>query len=140
MWWSISRDKKDSLMVLGFLIGLLAFDIGGFCLLSYESTVVGSETGKISGITRIMMNEPRKYTYFLSKVSKPQVLQMGDLPDILYDAPKESGMWIDYICQKRRDGRVDSCRYVIHLHSIKELEGGGWDHGKFGQGQTIPLE
>jgi hypothetical protein len=29
---------------------------------------------------------------------------------------------------------------IIHLHTAKEINGGGWDHGKFGNGQTTVVE
>ena len=143
MHWSKIADKKelqDLLKALGLIFGLLMLVVGGGGFLFYVSSVVDTETGKISGITRIMMSDPNRYVYFVSDVPKPQVLQMGALPDIIYDAPKESNMWVDYVCNKRRDGRVDSCRYIIHLHSVRELEGGAWNHGKFGQGQNVVLE
>jgi len=30
--------------------------------------------------------------------------------------------------------------YEIHVHSIKDINGAGWDHGKFGSGSTSVVE
>lgn len=105
----------------------------------YVSLSVGVEKGKISGVIRVYMNEPKRYTYFTRNKSEPQILRMKYLPEIFYDAPKESDLWIDYRCTKTKSGNLTSCHYAIHLHSIKELQGGAWDHGKRGKGHTHPL-
>lgn len=35
---------------------------------------------------------------------------------------------------------VNASSLTIHLHSAKEINGAGWNHGKFGQGQVTNLE
>jgi hypothetical protein len=31
-------------------------------------------------------------------------------------------------------------RLDIHIHNLDEIQGGGWNHGKFGRGKTQVIE
>jgi hypothetical protein len=41
----------------------------------------------------------------------------------------KNGHWID--------AKLDA---AIHIHSLDELNGAGWTNGKFGNGNTVPIE
>ena len=34
----------------------------------------------------------------------------------------------------------DTLDVNIHIHSLEDLNGAGWNHGKFGKGNTVPIE
>jgi hypothetical protein len=60
--------------------------------------------------------------------------------DIKYfsDVPEKQKMWAKEIIV---DGNMTTDRYVeIHLHSVNEVAGGEWDHGKHGSGTVSVVE
>lgn len=54
------------------------------------------------------------------------------------DVPKEEKMWAK---ETVVEGSLETDIYVeIHLHSIDEVDGGEWDHGKQGSGTVSVVE
>ena len=58
---------------------------------------------------------------------------------ILADVPDRSPMWV---FSKIRDANFDGCIELleIHIHSVKDVEGASWNHGKFGSGSTTVIQ
>ena len=57
---------------------------------------------------------------------------------IFRDVPKDKSKFI--VDKRCCSGGSTYVQYLhIHLHSFDELHGGGWNRGKFGSGQTVPL-
>jgi len=48
-------------------------------------------------------------------------------------------MWVKYVMDRNWD--LDCLQSLeIHVWSEADIEGGGWDHGKFGRGQTSVIK
>lgn len=93
------------------------------------------------GVERILMHEPHRYSFFIegqTRVLTVNVISRDEVyvkPDV---APGEKcwievgAPWVQNECQR--------IKLVIHLHSFKEINGAGWNHGKFGHGETVVIE
>src|SRR3989344_6882557 len=110
----------------------------------------------VSGITRVFMHEPGYFTFLVEhndskKVGQLRVRTYIDDTDIVYDLQENQPVSVEYSCGSHQN-RLYQCKPIpqnfsnwtvwamklkIHLHSIKEIDGAGWNHGKFGSGQTI---
>jgi len=63
------------------------------------------------------------------------------------DVPKGSPLWVEYSCQfcgdlshplESQTLRVKGITF--HISSILDINGAGWDRGKFGHGQTVVIQ
>jgi len=55
--------------------------------------------------------------------------------NLICDVEKGDRMWFE----ECKNGRW-SLDANIHIHSLYDLNGAGWNHGKFGSGTTVPIE
>lgn len=101
---------------------------------------------RINDVTRILMHERDRYTLIIKKPESLQLLmrefEMGHgVVKIIADVPDGQMMWA---AQKRYQqfGCGSGCcgDLEIHVHSSQDINGGGWNHGKFGRGQTVVIE
>lgn len=59
---------------------------------------------------------------------------------IIADVPEGEPIWGLLNRAKTPRGRIDYLGGEIHVHSGQDINGGGWNHGKYGSGQTVPVE
>ncbi len=59
---------------------------------------------------------------------------------IIADVPEGEPIWGLINRGKTPRGDVHYLGGEIHVHSGRDINGGGWDHGKYGSGQTVPVE
>ena len=59
----------------------------------------------------------------------------GTLSLLFSDVSPTNHMWAQIIYAKNGLKNL-----AIHIHSPKDINGAGWDHGKLGRGQTQVLE
>lgn len=103
---------------------------------------------RINDVTRVLMHETNYYTleyqvpmstqileksfYFSSATSEERIKRFADVPP-------GGKMWaVAKGCRSDYDSAQDRCQSLeIHLHSGQDINGAGWDHGKFGHGETI---
>lgn len=105
-----------------------------------------SEIKRLDGITRVLMHEPGRYTFLIEqdggRVAQRTIGQMPctNVPELFHDVPAGQPMWAEY--HTRRSGKRDVCDALltIHIHSVTDINGAGWNHGKFGSGQTTIVE
>jgi len=69
----------------------------------------------------------------------------GDKIYITKDVPIEQSMWVSYEILHGSFSQPDPClmKLEIHIHSVKsvkDIDGAGWNHGKFGNGETSVVE
>ena len=87
-------------------------------------------------IVRVFMHEPGDYSVLVNNngelVSKTFACKIRLIRDVPYDEP------MYYEGERNRDGYF--LRVEIHVHSEKDINGAGWNHGKFGSGQTVEVE
>lgn len=121
------------------------------------------KTITVSGITRVFMHEPGRYSFLVEHNQHGKVGHLHTLTtcseyaniQILKDLPNpEDPIWIEILCGCSPVYRT--CKQIppnfsfweisqfgkltIHLHSTKQVNGSGWNHGKFGSGTTVVVE
>lgn len=101
-----------------------------------------TKSHRLDNIARVFMNEPRIYTFLVRDSIGLTVVVLHERRNeyehynvqFVQDADPKSPMTAEW-----RGVTTDSCLYddlTIHIHSPIEIEGGGWDYGKFGHGTT----
>lgn len=99
----------------------------------------------ITGIERVFYHDLGSYSFLVRqgdgtlRVVKPlypnQDVWIRATPLIIDDVSSGSSMKAEWWGDDERF----TWRYEIHVHSINDIEGGAWDHGKFGHGQIQVL-
>jgi len=91
-------------------------------------------------IKRVYMNEVNRYT-FITKNSdgSNKVWEISGWDKSVFriydDVPVGKEMYVEY-SKKCQGGTLFFYNVNIHIHNLYELQGGSWNHGKFGKGQT----
>lgn len=120
-------------------------------LVAFEEARVASEKDpaqhrRIDNIVRVMMHKPSEYTLYEKRenVLVPHFIQ-GSFTLVADVSPGEP-MWVDYyyVKGKRSTTNAEPIYATVHIHSEKDLQGGGWQErvGKFGveKGDTIIVD
>lgn len=118
------------------------------------------EPTSVSGITRVFMHEPGYFTFLVEntdskKVSQLRVKTYRDDTVLMEDLEEGQPIRVEYSCGNNHRSEFYQCKSIppnfsnwnvyakkltIHLHSVKEIDGAGWNHGKFGRGQTTVVQ
>jgi len=128
------------------LLLLLALAIGGMAGVGKLLATDWSETKRMDGVSRVMMHEPSRYTILVEKpdgvVAQYTFGQgcCGNVPEIYRDVPVGQPMWIEYRTGNPDTNRAFDQLLTIHVHSVSNINGAGWNHGKFGRGDTTVVE
>lgn len=87
---------------------------------------------------RIFMNESHRYTLLTDGIPQEIDVDTRTTIQFFYDVPENKPMYIIYIkdCQ---GGTPYYTTLYIHIHSVRDINGGGWNHGKFGHGKTTVI-
>jgi len=96
---------------------------------------------KVEGIARIFMHEPDQYSFLVSnEPSGPyrlvtfRNLRPGEI-HFEADVPDTLPMWVT-MSKVETSGVPYYTNIIIHIRSPRSVEGGGWNHGKRGRGNT----
>lgn len=136
-WWFLF-----ALFLLAFSVPIIAMSIDNHYGLGKDFEI------KIENVVRIFYHENFRFTYFVKcedKEIKPVSLTCfyDDEPRfVIYeDAPIGQPMWVLAKGSGNPKGRGMIKNLEIHIHSIKEINGGSWNGGKLGgSGITAVLE
>ncbi len=94
---------------------------------------------KIEGIKEISQHEVDRYSILIpnQKGGYETKLLVRCEAEFYEDVLPEKDMWVEeaYVTESSSTSGFDG-HCIFHVHSLKELNGGGWNHGKFGSGQT----
>ena len=94
-------------------------------------------------VYRVFMHETNRYTFMTKEESEDKVwvvnVSCSERIHLYSDVPQGERMYVEY-CKKCSAGDASYKRVDIHIHNVDEIHGGGWDHGKFGRGQTVVVE
>lgn len=101
-------------------------------------------TKRIDHIERILMHNSGSYTVF-SKDPNTSKLREDFVKyckvDLIADLDKDKECYGTITYQPRNEwAETNYISAEFHIHSAKEINGAGWDHGKFGKGQTAEVE
>lgn len=102
----------------------------------------------IHDVVRIFMHERGHYTFFCREKGQSAIriytfmcnVDKESGEKIVEDVPPDRACWVETSNPDPEIGERFRRKLVIHLHSVREVNGAGWDHGKFGYGQTTVLE
>jgi hypothetical protein len=115
----------------------------------------------VSNIDRILTDDLGHYTFFVQhdsengKVGRLKIHCHEEDVSVLRDIAEDEPIRVEYRCRVPNSTGFVQCREIpqnfsvwyvsassltIHLHSAKEINGAGWDHGKFGKGRATGLE
>lgn len=98
-------------------------------------------------IVRAFMSESDRFIFLVDGERTEIVIKNlrvvgGKMPRIFRDVPSSESMWItleaDDVCINRH--YCSTKELEIHLHNETDLNSAGWNHGKFGHGETTVLE
>lgn len=105
----------------------------------------------IENVVRVLYHEYNRYTFFTqpgginSEIFKKTV-DFGQYNNedekihILPDVEAGRKNWVRYGFYISGSGSWTLIDAEIHIHSEKDIEGGGWNHGKFGSGATSVID
>ena len=101
------------------------------------------QTEKIQNIVRIFMHEPLNYTVMIQKDSLNECKMITFEQPItkvhfIADVPDSSLSWV--IVKQDNHRMLRYKELWFHIHNPEDIEGGGWNHGKGGKGETIVIE
>jgi len=101
---------------------------------SYEKEPV-----TVENVKRVFMHEEKHYSFLYASPNNPNELQGFTLREvirvkIITDVSPEEDIWLKYT------EFGSSYDLELHLHSAEDINGAGWNHGKFGSGQTVVVE
>ena len=113
-------------------------------------------THRIKNVVRVFMHEPDVYTVYYQKpgsdkIEKEYINSLGtDKVAIIADVAPDEMMHVEFACEhlvpcENRKGCnkklcVNMKKAKIHIHSVDDINGAGWNHGRHGRGQTVVIE
>lgn len=89
-----------------------------------------NEPGSVS---ILMRNEDNSLSVKKFYVSTDALIIKDDIVD------SRAHPWVS-VEQESEMGDLVTTKITVHVHSIKEIQPGHWNHGKFGQGQDQQIE
>ena len=94
---------------------------------------------KIENVQAVFYHEPGNTLLVNGKGAELKTITFRDAEITLFkDVPQGSTVW----ARVQRDGDdfngIDE-RVEIHIHSVDDINGAGWNHGKFGSGTTTKI-
>ena len=98
---------------------------------------------KYDHVERVFMNSTNSYTLYVRAAGggiDTVALHMNGPPLIVDDVPAGRPMWALYHAGDSSCVAGADDRYEIHVHSVRDVDGGGWNHGKGGNGQIEVVE
>jgi hypothetical protein len=116
--------------ILGILSG---------CALKHDEEVV------VKDIVGISHHERDLYTFRIqtdgSQEISRQTINFWNKPREIADVPIGKKMWVKYTLREIHGvSQPVKINGEIHFRNVKDIQGGGWDHGKHGRGTTTVLE
>lgn len=131
-----------SLVVLFFLTGAVM----GFT--GYEPNAHRT-VERIDHVVAVVLHEPGRYSVITENPTTKLEGSWGETTssthvELYADIPTDEYGWAEYRTRSYRPWlRRESYHIpnapetlIVHYHGVSDLRGGGWNHGKFGSGQT----
>lgn len=111
----------------------------------FDTTTGLNVVTKIENVQQVFMHEPGRYSVLIGDNKQSTVQRLGDYlaatkTVFLYDVPADKNPWVEILVTEVLDERALRQEITFHLKPAQKLQGAGWDHGKGGHGQTIPIK
>ena len=101
------------------------------------------KTWKYPVVAKVFMHNPGEYSFLYEEGNELKPFSISDNGILIYkivtDAEIGSPMWAEVKQIIPTTGR-DTYHLTIHIHKPSEINGGGWDNGKFGKGRQVEVE
>jgi len=115
----------------------------GAALFYRDITAFTLPENKKMNVDRIYMHEPGRYSVMIKTGPKGEELEIIELRadrkiHIIADVPSQDPCWVYF--EREKTMKQSWEKIWIHVHSPQDIQGGGWNHGKFGKGQTVIIE
>lgn len=118
-----------------------------FVLLILGCSTSRTEPVRIDNVSRVMMHERGRYTLMVEEPDgRISLRSFGGSPCfypetvLFHDVPEGDPMWATYRTVSRSCENPCEELTELHVHSAEDINGAGWNHGKFGSGQTTVVE
>lgn len=121
-----------------------------FLIFLFSGCGVKTKFYEFEYVERVFKNDTKHYSILYKTDIESNMLQEKHFYTIekLYiytDVPIDKPMWIRgthrvFEVLGEEDGNGVWAVLEIHIHSPQDIGGGGWNHGKFGCGQTSVVE
>jgi hypothetical protein len=112
------------------------------CLALASCGGAGISSKRIDNIVKVMMHEPGSYSLISQENEKPEltpfVFESYDI-HLLADVPEGKPMYAE-LSEQNGEREKYWKTATIHIHSHRDINGAGWNHGKFGKGTTTEVE
>lgn len=108
---------------------------------------------KVSNIERVLMHEPGNFTFIVKNkdgsFGQLHLSSRGSLGvKLLNNLATDEPIRVEYMCKIQCKDVPEnfSAWFVVaksvrvYIHSAKDINGAGWNHGKHGRGQTEVIE
>ncbi len=128
------------------LCGLVVMLLGISAVLRYTTPNIPMEPEKIMA-EQVMQHDSHCYSFkYKAKDNELIEFHLGRNPKVrlIADVPEGESM---FVLIERGQTRLGEVKYLleekgaeIHIHSAAEINGGGWDYGKRGRGQTVAID
>ncbi|MFA6963092.1 MAG: hypothetical protein WC227_00015 [Patescibacteria group bacterium] len=132
---------KKWLPLIGYLVVVV---LGAFIFSAWREKVEAARPATVlryDNVVRVLMHEPNYFSLYTeqtdSKILGYQEFSDCSFTEIIADVPPGEKMWA---LKTEIKGTPTKWLLQIHIHSPKDINGAGWDHGKYGRGQTVPIE
>jgi len=132
------RDLPGCLLIILLIIG-------GILMVAYnekqDTPTLPMESIKME-VVQVMEHQLGRFSvkYMEKDGSIGERYAEGDIT-LIPDVPEGRPMWIVERRSKSPNGGIHYFGGTeIHIHSVKDIYGGGWNHGKHGSGQTNVVE
>lgn len=93
------------------------------------------------GVKKILVHEVGQYSVVVPSGHGGYILEPLQWCTATFyeDVSLDEEMWAEETREMDLKGTKHT-RCTFHIHSLKEINGAGWNHGKFGSGQTTVIE
>lgn len=98
---------------------------------------------KYENIIAIAWHERNRFTLWLqnpgtTRTTRVYIDDFGDRVDVFTDIPEGGKSWVRVVSNSNYPTQIWYAE--IHIHSLKDLMGADWNHGKFGRGKTTFID
>lgn len=101
-----------------------------------------------SNVKQLLMHETNHYSLVITDENNgAEIIDLEGFHGqntikIYFDVPDHKDQWakIDFYTPPLGDDNEKVRQGEVHLHYNSKINGAGWDHGKFGKGQTVEVE
>ena len=144
----MSCKNQRGFYVIEFVVAVMVIGLFAIIFIPMAEKKISVEKMRVDNVMRIFMHERDYFSFMVEEDNSEIKIMTYKALDtrIIRDVPLNKKDWLNL---EKCEGALDNwpkkadlnCKKMeIHIHSEKEVEGGGWNHGKGGKGTTQVIE